>query len=77
MKYDKNGKVKTGSIKNSYAAARRFTNNRSSLPVDAFGRLAGYMPKKEALGLDEEEWNEFCDQHLNERQVRTLGEFAD
>ncbi len=77
LKYDKNGKVKTGSIKNSYAAARRFTNNRSSLPVDAFGRLAGYMPKKEALGLDEEEWNEFCDQHLNERQVRTLGEFAD
>ena len=77
LTYDKNGKVKAGSVKNSYAAARRFTNNRSSLPVDAFGRLAGYMPQKEALGLDDEEWNEFCNQHLNERKVRTLGEFAD
>ncbi|MBP3346117.1 MAG: peptidoglycan DD-metalloendopeptidase family protein [Alphaproteobacteria bacterium] len=77
LKYDKNGNVKAGSVKNSYAAARRFTHNRSSLPVDAFGHLAGYMPQKEALGLNEEEWNEFCNQHLNERQVRTLGEFAD
>ena len=77
LTYDKNGNIKQKSVKNSYAVARHLTNNRSSLPVDAFGHLASYMPKKEQLGLSEEEWQEFCRQMLNERKNEVLGEFGD
>ena len=75
--YDNDGKVKNGSARSSYAAARHLTQNHSSAAVDSFGNLASYMPSKERLGLNDKEWEEFCKQQLNERKNRTLSEFAD